>query len=85
MRFRKAMKVSIAKKNKHYKPLTCPVCEETVFLNMQMPGSYECVCGRHIGGVYLGKDGSTSLGVNMSFSGPQALKCLMNALVIKNR
>lgn len=72
----KLMKVSITKKNSHHKVLTCMVCNEVVYLDMQAVGAYECVCGRRIGGVYQKKDGSAFIGVNMSFSGPQALRYL---------
>jgi hypothetical protein len=74
------MKVSLTKQHKHHEPLTCPVCEETVYLDMQMPGGYECICGRHIGSVYEEKDGTTSIAVNVSLSGPQAYKHLVKSL-----
>jgi len=73
------MKVSTTKKGEHYESLDCRVCGETVYLNMQEAGGYECICGRHIGSVYE-KDGSTLIAVNVSLSGPQAYKYLVKSL-----
>lgn len=73
------MKVSLTKQHKYHEPLNCRACDETVYLDMQAPGGYECVCGRHIGSVYE-KDGSTSIAVNVSLSGSQALKYLVKCL-----
>lgn len=70
----KLMKVSITKKSNHHKSLTCMVCDELVYFDMRAIGSYECVCGRRIGSVYQKDDGSMGIGVNMSFSGPQAFR-----------
>lgn len=76
------MIVDTTKKSEYHEPLTCRVCNETVYLDTQKPGGYDCICGRHIGSVYLKEDQSTMIAVNVSLSGPQAYKYLRKCLAV---